>query len=197
MRLPSLLSLIALRGCSSAFQAAKNESSATTVTYTRRKLAAVLSYERPQKPSSIKSSIDKPAVLQDSKGSGAVESWVRESVVATPRQSGSNPPRLRGAYKWNSTNQNTWQAPSASERISFKSKASSVILFVHIAKTGGSSFDEILKRGVNGVAADCIVEKVGTLLIYLFVKSIEPFLSHFELVVFTAHRSTTRTLRCL
>lgn len=34
--------------------------------------------------------------------------------------------------------------------------------FVHIAKTGGSSFDEILKKGVNGVHADCIIEKVDS-----------------------------------
>jgi hypothetical protein len=82
--------------------------------------------------------------------------------VITPRLSGSSTPRLRGAYKWNSTAPgDTWQAPSAADRkFSRASKATDVLLFVHIAKTGGSSFDEILKHGVNGVPADCIVEKV-------------------------------------
>lgn len=162
MRLQALFWLLALRESTSESRAANNESSAPAIARSRRKLAAVLSYERPRQPSNVRNNIEKPLLQQDSKGSNAVESWVRESVVATPRQSGSSAPRLRGAYKWNSTDQNTWQAPSASERKSFHdSKASGVILFVHIAKTGGSSFDEILKRGVNGVAADCIVEKVS------------------------------------
>lgn len=39
-----------------------------------------------------------------------------------------------------------------------------VLLFVHIAKTGGSSFDEILKKGVNNIPADCIVEKVNLII---------------------------------
>jgi hypothetical protein len=84
------------------------------------------------------------------------ESWVREAPKTrggdSSSGSGKTANRGGGAGKWNA---------SKASRHHLRPVAANndVLLFVHIAKTGGSSFDEILKGGVNSAAADCIVEK--------------------------------------
>mmetsp|Transcript_14506 Transcript_14506/g.18818 ORF Transcript_14506/g.18818 Transcript_14506/m.18818 type:complete len:383 (+) Transcript_14506:42-1190(+) len=68
---------------------------------------------------------------------------------------------LSKGHKWNNTRKHS-NNPSSNKNDNVNHHSSSkkqVLLFVHIAKTGGSSFDEILKKGVNGHHADCIVEK--------------------------------------
>lgn len=88
------------------------------------------------------------------KENGPSESWVRKENGATswtPRRNGGN---VGGGGKWNST-----KTVRFGGRTSLTPPSNDVLLFVHIAKTGGSSFDEILKGGVNSIAADCIVEK--------------------------------------
>jgi len=91
------------------------------------------------------------------------ESWIRQEVVTTPQSSQQDSRKSIGANlvsrgeggvggggKWNA---------SKARHHGGKVPTNDVLLFVHIAKTGGSSFDEILKGGVNNVEADCIVEK--------------------------------------
>jgi hypothetical protein len=81
----------------------------------------------------------------------ATESWIRDPPQKSNRAGGNG--NQDGSGRWNSTkglrNGHSKNPNGGNE----------VFLFVHIAKTGGSSFDEILKGGVNNIPADCIVEK--------------------------------------
>jgi len=127
----------------------------------RRRPLAVLSYEK---------AVHAPAALDAAAVSSKPQAETvlreeRESLVFTPRGDS----HLR-AQRWNSsaeagrgeklhrlggaTGSDTRLKPAPPQ-----AALDGALLFVHIAKTGGSSFDEILKLGVNGVKADCIVEK--------------------------------------
>ena len=116
----------------------------------RRAILAVLSYEKQAARTAEADSLDAPEPPK------TVEYWGRESLTFTAKTGQS--PR---SFRWNSTAGATHVKPNrrSSASSSVGAESDDVYLFVHIAKTGGSSFDEILKAGVNGIPADCIVEK--------------------------------------